>query len=249
METVDRIVESAHSIERFLRHSAEKGLPGERFEAEGERMLRIDVDGGVWLKPGAAIAYRGEISFERLPTVDAGSLKEAALRELTPLVRAVGRGRLYCGHHGYHVRILQLTGDPIVVSWQELLAFEESLNFEMDVLSNGLSLAAGGLVVVRLSGHGTMAIATHGEPLTLPVSADSPVSTDPNSTLAWSAGLSPTLKTDLSWRSVFRHGGQEPFQMFFEGSGFVVVQPHKDASRIKINLDPLERVRSMFVGA
>jgi hypothetical protein len=26
------------------------------------------VDGGVWLKPGAAIAYRGDVSFERLAT-------------------------------------------------------------------------------------------------------------------------------------------------------------------------------------
>jgi uncharacterized protein (AIM24 family) len=246
MESVDRVVESAHSVERFLRHSSEKGLPGERFEAEGERMLRIEVDGGVWLKPGAAVAYRGEISFERLPTIEAETLKDAALRELTPLVRAVGRGRLYCAHHGYHVRILQLSGEPIVVSWQELLAFEESLEFEMDVLSNGLSLAAGGLVVVKLSGCGAMAIATHGEPLTLPVTRDGPVSTDPNSTLAWSGGLSPSLKTDLSWRSVFAHGGQEPFQMFFEGEGFVVVQPHKDARRLKIDFAPLRRIKSML---
>ena len=42
-------------------------------------MLRIDVDGGVWLKPGAAIAYRGNIRFERLPTLSAGAPVDAAV--------------------------------------------------------------------------------------------------------------------------------------------------------------------------
>src|ERR1051325_9466720 len=95
---------SGYSIERFLQNSAEKGAQGERFEQESERMLRIDVDGGVWLKPGAAIAYRGAVAFQRLPTLAAHSLKDAAFRVLTPLVRADGIGRLYCGRRGSHVR-------------------------------------------------------------------------------------------------------------------------------------------------
>ena len=248
MQVVDANVESTYSIERLLSESRERGTPGEPFEAESERILRIDVDGGVWLKPGAAIAYRGDIAFERLPTIDAQSIKDAALREVAPLVRATGRGRLYCGYHGSHVRLVRLAGDTIVVSWQELLAFEESLQFEMTLVAHGLSLAAGGLVVVRVSGHGTLAIATHGEPLTLLVASDDPVSTDPHATLAWSGNLTPSLKTDLSWRSVFRHGGQEPFQMLFEGTGFVVVQPYKDASRIALRLNPLKQIKSLFTG-
>ena len=60
MQVVDVDVESAYSIERFLRQTCEKRTPGERFEVESERVLRIDLDGGVWLKPGAAIAYPGD---------------------------------------------------------------------------------------------------------------------------------------------------------------------------------------------
>jgi uncharacterized protein (AIM24 family) len=236
------------SLDRLLNESQEKGTPGSCFEQESARMLRIEMDGGVWLKPGAAVAYRGDISFERLPTLDAHSLTEAGLRELAPLVRATGRGRLYCGHRGWHVRAVRLTGETIVVAWEELLAFEESLSFETMLVSHGVGIAAGGLVAVRLSGFGALAIALHGSPLTLPVSPDNPVITDPHATLAWSGDLEPSLKTDLSWRSVFRHGGQEPVQMVFRGTGYVMVQPFEDPGRLPLHLDPLKRIKSLVTG-
>jgi uncharacterized protein (AIM24 family) len=206
------------------------------FKRESERMLRVDVDGGVWLKPGAAVAYRGDIAFERRPTLEARSLADAAMRELSPLVRAIGKGQLYCGDRGQHVWPISLNGDTLFVASPDLLAFEESLAFEMMLLDDGLSIAAGGLVIVRLSGRGTLALETHGEPLSLPVTPGMPLSTDPHATLAWSEGVKPSLRTDLSWRSVFGHGGQEPVQMYFEGEGIVLVQPYKDASRMKLSL-------------
>jgi uncharacterized protein (AIM24 family) len=234
------------TLEQFLREGLEKGTPGQPFEKESQGVLRIDVDGGVWLRPGAAIAYRGDLKFERLPTIDAETAKDAALRELTPLVQAVGQGRLYCAPHGGH--LVRLTGETVFVVWEELLAFEETLHFETTFVGHRLSLTAGGLVAVKLSGHGTFAVAIHGNPLVLPVTPDRPVSTDPHATLAWSGDLTWSLKTDLSWRSVFRHGGQEPFQMFFEGTGHVVVQPHEDPSRAKLHLNPLKRITSLFTG-
>jgi uncharacterized protein (AIM24 family) len=239
---------STYSIERFLQQSREKQTTGERFEQESERMLRIDVDGGVWLKPGAAIAYRGHIAFERRPTLAAHSVYDAAMREVTPLVRATGRGRLYCGDHASHVRIVRLNDDTLVVAWQELLAFEESLQFDVSVVGHGVGIAAGGLITVRLSGHGALALATHGEPLTLTVSSDDPVSTDPHATLAWSGGLTPELKTDLTWRSALAHGGHEPVQMLFRGDGHVVVQPYEDSRRLAIRLNPLDALKALLAG-
>jgi uncharacterized protein (AIM24 family) len=241
-------LDSRYSMENFLRQSRERMVGGESFEQESERMLGIDVNGGVWLKPGAAIAYRGDIGFERRHTLDAHSAYDAAMCELAPLVRAQGAGRLYCADHGSHVRIIRLVGETLVVAWQELLAFEESLQFETAVVGHGVGLAAGGLITVRLSGCGALAIATHGEPLTLPVTPRDPVSTDPHATLAWSGGLTPTLKTDLDWRSLFRHGGHEPVQMFFEGDGFVVVQPYEDPRRLRVEVNPLERLRALIAG-
>lgn len=209
-------------------------------------MLRIDLNGGVWLKPGAAIAHRGDIAFDRLPTLDADSLSQAAFRELTPIVRASGHGRLYCGHQGEQVRILQLRDETMFVIWEELLAFEESLRFEAGLVGHGLSVASGGLVQVRLSGSGSVAVATHGEPLTLEVTPGNPLSTDPRATLAWSDGLTPALKTDLSWRSIIGHGGHEPIQMYFEGDGHVIVQPFKDPPRVMLQRQSLKRLQALL---
>jgi uncharacterized protein (AIM24 family) len=211
-------------------------------------MLRIDVDGGVWLKPGAAIAYRGNVAFERRPTLGAPSIVGAAFRELTPIVRASGKGRMYCGHHGEHVRIVHLKGETIFVVWDELLAFEESLQFEPGVIEKGIGILSGGIVKVRLSGTGSVAIITHGEPLRLEVKPGDSVSTDPHATIAWSGELTPLLKTDLSWRSVFAHGGQEPIQMLFEGDGYVIVQPYEDPRRFTVEAKSLEKLSALFAG-
>ena len=88
------------------------------FENESARTLRVDVDGGVWLKPGAAIAFRGDIAFVRRPTMEAESLGDAVLRETAPLVRASGRGRLYCAQHGAVVHIVRLTGYAAQIATQ-----------------------------------------------------------------------------------------------------------------------------------
>lgn len=236
----------ATTLDAFVAATYELPDSGARFECESARALRIDVDGEVWLKPGAAIAYRGDLTFERRPTLEAQGAIDAVLRETAPLVRAVGRGRLHCAHHGGHVRVVELAGETLVVSWQELLAFERSLTFETRLVAHGVGLAAGGMAVVRLSGHGCFALVTHGQPITLPVTPDAPLCTDPHATLAWSPTLDPTLKLDVSWRSAVGHGGHEPFQMQFAGRGYVVVQPFEDPSRFHLGGNPLKRLAAMI---
>jgi uncharacterized protein (AIM24 family) len=218
------------------------------FENESARMLGIDVDGGVWLKPGAAVAYRGTIAFERRQAWAAQSVEDAVMRESAPLVRAVGRGRLYCGEHGAHVHVLRLAGESLCIAWPDLLAFEEGLAFAMHLVGGGVGIAAGGLVAVTLTGHGAAAVATHGAPLVLEITPDNPLRTDPHATLAWSAGLMPTLKTDLGWASVIGHGGHEPVQMHFEGNGVVLVQPYEDKGRFAVEVSPLKRLAAMVAG-
>jgi uncharacterized protein (AIM24 family) len=233
---------SLYSLEEYLRHNSEKATPGTGFDKESERILRIDVDGGVWIKPGSAIAYRGDLSFERLPILKGHSLVDMALRELTPLARAEGRGRIYCAHRGHHIRVLQLAGKEICIAGGSILAFEDTLQFEMSMIGHALSAAAGGLFIVRLSGSGKLAFGVHGDPLTLQVTPDNPVITDPHATLAWSGELEPELKTDLDWKSLFRHGGGEAFQMIFRGEGYVAVQPSEDPGKWK----PGKKLRSLI---
>jgi uncharacterized protein (AIM24 family) len=242
MTTQDARVQT---LDALVDETGEQAAVDERFSYASARMIRIEVDGGVWLKPGAAVAYRGDLTFGRLPTLAAGSAGAAIVREVAPMVRAHGKGRLYCASHGAHVRIVRLAGEAIVVSWHDLLAFEESLEFDAALVGPGVGIAAGGLVAVTLTGHGSFALCTHGRPLTMAVSPDCPVSTDPHATLAWSPSLTPALKTDLSWRSLVGHGGQEPFQMFFAGTGFVVVQASEDPSRFNLSGNPLKRLATL----
>ncbi len=42
-----------------------------------------------------------------------------------------------------------------------------------------------------------VAITSHYDPMTLPVTPGSPVTTDPNATVLWSGGLQPEFKTDI----------------------------------------------------
>jgi uncharacterized protein (AIM24 family) len=198
------------------------------FTIESWRILRVDVNGGVWIKPGAAIAHRGELTFERLPTLGAASIDEAVKREMAPLVRVSGRGRLFCADRASRVSVVEVDGEPMVVAAHSVLAFEETLAVERTLLGHGLGLAAGGLIVTTFSGRGAFAIVSHGETLRLEVTPGNPVATDPHATIAWSGALAPRLRTDLSWRSAFAHGGQEPVQMLFSGAGFVIVQPFKE---------------------
>ena len=89
-------------------------------------------------------------------------------------------------------------------------------------------MLAGGLFNIKLEGSGMVAFTTHYDPITLLVTPDSPVVTDPNATVAWSGNLTPTFKTDTSLRTFIGRGSGESFQMLFEGSGFVVIQPYEE---------------------
>jgi uncharacterized protein (AIM24 family) len=238
----------AQPLDRFISDTSERETVSGRFGNESARTLRIDVDGGVWLTPGAAIAYHGAIRFERQRVLTAPSLKSALLRETAPLVHACGKGRLYCARRGSHVFPIALAGETIVVAWPDLLAIEDTLACVPTLVDHGIGVAAGGLVAMQLSGYGAFAMASHGRPLTIAVSEGNPVSTDPHATMAWSSGVRLRLKTDVSWRSAFQHGGQEPVQILFEGTGFVVVQPYEDPSRFTVRLNPLQRLAAMLTG-
>ena len=71
-------------------------------------------------------------------------------------------------------------------------------------------------------------ITTHYDPLTLKVTPEEPVITDPNATVAWSGHLMPEFRTDVSLKSFFGRGSGESIQMEFKGDGFVVVQPFEE---------------------
>jgi uncharacterized protein (AIM24 family) len=79
-------------------------------------------------------------------------------------------------------------------------------------------------------------LSVKGDPLTMRVTPDHSVSTDPTGTIAWSGSLWPELKTDIEVRSVLGHGGGEAIQMLFRGDGYVVVNARNQLETMRSSL-------------
>lgn len=226
----------SHSIEEFLRQTAEKDHPGDVFELESKSMLEVHVNGRVWSKLGAMVAYRGNLKFVREGALEGGLgkfMKKMVSGEAAPLAKIEGQGVAYLADQKKNITILRLDGQSAInVNGNDLLAFEDTISHDITMHRRIAGMLAGGLFSVRLAGQGLVAIMTHGDPLTLRCSAADPVTTDPNATVAWSGNLVPQFKTDISFRTFLGRGGGEAFQMQFVGDGFVVVQPFEEVPMV-----------------
>jgi uncharacterized protein (AIM24 family) len=177
------------------------------------------------------IAYTGEIKFTREGMLEHGLgkfLKKTFTGEGTRLTKAEGRGRLYLADSGKKITVLNLGGDSIFVNGNDVLAFQDKVQWDIKMMRRVAGILAGGLFNIRLEGAGLIAITTHYDPLTLRVTPGQPVITDPNATVAWSGNLTPNFRTDVSLKTFFGRGSGESIQMEFAGDGFVVVQPFEE---------------------
>ena len=160
-------------------------------------------------------------------------LKRSVSGEGTKLTKAFkynheGQGVLYLADAGKKISILDLGGDTLFVNGNDILAFEDGIDWDIKLLRKVTGMLAGGLFNVRLEGKGRVAITTHYDPVTLVVRPDAAVVTDPNATVAWSGNLSPEFKTDISFKTFLGRGSGESIQMLFRGEGFVVIQPQEE---------------------
>ncbi len=220
-----------YSLSEFVEKTSQQDKGEGLFELETERMLEVNLSGHVWTKMGSMIAYRGEIKFTREGILEHGVgkfLKKAVSGEGARLTKAEGTGKVYLADAGKKITILDLDGEAIVVNGNDLLAFEDGIQWDIKIMRKLTAMIAGGLFNVRLEGKGMVAITTHYDPLTLRVGSDGPVSTDPNATVAWSGNLEPEFKADVSLKTFFGRGSGESIQMKFAGDGFVVVQPFEE---------------------
>jgi uncharacterized protein (AIM24 family) len=225
--------EPTHSLQQFLSNTAERDRPGDVFELESAKMLEVHVNGRMWSKLGAMVAYRGNLTFTREGMLEGGignALMKMVSGEMAPLTKIEGQGIAYLADNAKNVTILRLQGETINISGNDLLAFEDSVTYEITMHKRIAGMMAGGLFSVKLSGSGMVAMMSHGDPLTLRVLPNDPVSTDPNATIAWSGNLTPELKMDTSFKTLMGRGGGETFQMVFRGDGFVVIQPYEEVA-------------------
>lgn len=222
---------SRFGLDEFVSRTTQQDLGQGLFEMESERMLEVNLNGTTWMKHGAMVAYRGDVKFVREKILEKGlmtALKKGVTGEGARLTKMEGSGKVYLADAGKKVTILELAGETLFVNGNDVLAFEESINWDVKMLKKAMAVVAGGLFNVRLEGSGLLAVTTHYDPLTLIVEPGKPVFTDPNATVAWSGSLTPEFKTDIQLKSLLGRGSGESFQMKFEGSGFVVIQPYEE---------------------
>ncbi|WP_307477348.1 AIM24 family protein [Cytobacillus purgationiresistens] len=220
-----------YSVNEFVEATKQQDKGEGLFELETPRLLEINLDNQVWAKTGAMISYRGKIKFEREGILEHGigkMFKKAFSGEGTALMKATGNGKLYLADQGKKISILQLNGESIYVSGNDILAFEPSLDWDIKLMKKIAGVLSGGLFNIRLEGHGMVAITSHYEPLTLLVTPHNPVYTDPNATVAWSGDLQPEFVADVSFKTFVGRGSGDSLQMKFTGNGFVVVQPYEE---------------------
>ncbi|PLR81077.1 hypothetical protein CVD25_06620 [Bacillus canaveralius] len=222
---------SRYSVNEFVNSTKQQDKGEGLFELETPRLLEINLNGQVWAKAGAMVSYRGNIKYEREGIFEHGigkMFKKALSGEGASLMKATGNGKLYVADQGKKVSILNLQGESIFVNGNDLLSFESSIDWDIKLMRRVAGMMAGGLFNVRLEGSGMVAITSHYEPVTLLVTPDNPVFTDPNATVAWAGTLEPEFVTDISLKTFLGRGSGESIQMKFSGNGFVVVQPYEE---------------------
>ena len=224
-------VPARYSVDQFIKRTAQTDKGQGLFELESEHLLEINLNGRVWTKAGSMVAYTGEMKFTREGMLEHGVgkfLKKAVSGEGAKLTKAEGAGRLYLADGGKRISVIGLAGESMFINGNDLLAFEDSIQWDIKFMKKVAGMMAGGLFNIHVQGNGMLAVTSHHNPLTLKVSPDRPVITDPNATVAWSGSLSPELKTDISFKTFLGRGSGESFQMLFTGDGFVVIQPYEE---------------------
>ncbi|MCA8947216.1 MAG: AIM24 family protein, partial [Planctomycetes bacterium] len=180
-------MDNRYSIQEFVERTAQTNKNQGLFEMEGDRMLEVHLNGDVWTKLGAMVAYTGNVSFKREGVLEHGlgrMLKKAITGEGMTLTKAEGQGTIYLADQGKKVSILNLNNESLYVNGNDLLAFENGIQWDIKLMKKISSILAGGLFNVKLEGTGMVAVTTHYNPLTLKVTPDRPVFTDPNATVA-----------------------------------------------------------------
>jgi uncharacterized protein (AIM24 family) len=219
---------SKYSVNEFVRNTMQKDVGLETFELENEYLLDVNLNGRVWSKKGAMVAYTGEVHFEREGTLEHGLGKFVKKGEVSTMMKVDGQGHVYLADMGKKIIVLNLQNEKIYVNGNDVLAFEDNIDWDIKIMTRSSSMMSGGLFNIRLEGTGMVAITTYFTPLTLRVTPDQPVVTDPQATVAWSAGLTPELKTNIDFKTLIGKDSGETFQMKFRGEGFVIVQPFEE---------------------
>ncbi|WP_017597157.1 AIM24 family protein [Nocardiopsis lucentensis] len=209
----------------LFQRAQENSVPG--MSLQNHKMLRIGLNGEVLARQGSMVAYQGNVDFSYEGAGSVGRFfKKALTGEGMPLMRITGQGDVFLARDAWDVHLIDLEGDAITVSGDNVLAFDPTLNWDIRRVE-GAGIMSGGLFNTVFHGHGRVAIACHGAPVLLNV--DQPTFVDTDAVVAWSSSLRSGVRRTMKAGALIGRGSGEAVQLSFEGQGFVLVQASEGA--------------------
>ncbi|MFF9346086.1 TerD family protein [Streptomyces sp. NPDC014734] len=203
---------------------------GQRWTAQNKQLVRVDLgqDGApVLARQGSMVMYQGKVDFGYKGAGFAGRIVGNATGQEMQLMRCTGRGQVFLAENSAHLHPIELQGDSICVSAERVLAFDESLQYEVRRIE-GHGIPGGALFTMLFQGTGTVVVMTHGTPVVLPVTPTT--FADSDAIVAWSAASQVIVSSQvrLRYNAYPGHSG-ESVNLQFRGApgNFIVVQPYE----------------------
>jgi uncharacterized protein (AIM24 family) len=208
----------------------------EAFALQNSRLLKVSLrDMTVQAKLGTMVAYQGDVKFEHAGTGGMARLvKKVTTGEDVKFMKCAGSGELFLAEQAQEIHILKLEDDELMCNGANLLAFDDGIDWDIKRVEGAGGVLSGGLFNVSLKGSGYIALLSDGPPVLLDI-GEAPTYADPNAAITWSKGVRTRLKTDINVKTLIGRGSGETFQMEFEGTGWVLVQP----SEGRVSTSPL----------
>ncbi|MEU7551612.1 AIM24 family protein [Streptomyces sp. NPDC044571] len=192
---------------------------------QNAKSVKYTVNGEMLARQGSMVAFRGNLQFERKGQGLGNLLKRAVTGEGLALMAVRGQGEAWFAHQAGNCFIIDFEpGDALTVNGRNVLCFDPTLSYEIKVVK-GAGMTGGGLFNSLFTGTGKLAVVCDGNPIIIPVTAQSPVYVDTDAVVGWSAQLETGLHRSQSVGSMIRGGSGEAVQLKLSGEGFVIVRP------------------------
>ncbi|MFE1478091.1 TerD family protein [Streptomyces cyaneofuscatus] len=203
---------------------------GQRWTPQNKQLMRVDLTmggAGVLARQGSMVMYQGKVDFGYKSAGFVGRAVGNATGQEMQLMRCTGRGQVFLAEEGSYLHPIELQGDAICVSAESVLAFDESLQYEVRRVE-GHGIPGGALFTMQFQGTGTVIIKTHGTPVVLPVTPTT--FADCNAVVAWSAASQVIVSSQVRLRrNAYPGHSGETVNLQFRGApgNFIVVQPYE----------------------
>ncbi|MFI2029385.1 TerD family protein [Streptomyces buecherae] len=203
---------------------------GQRWTPQNPRLVRVDLGVGgqpVLAKQGTMVLYQGKVDFSYKGAGFRGRIVGNATGQEMQLMRCTGQGQVFFAENAAEVHPIELQGDAICVSAENVLAFDESLQHEVRRIE-GHGIPGGALFTMQFQGTGTVIVKTQGTPVVLPVTPTT--FADSNAIVAWSAAAQVIISSQVRLRrNAFPGHSGEAVNLQFRGApgNFIVVQPYE----------------------